>query len=243
MKLHFSTCLSVLLLFVVLSSCKDQGGLGTQRFRIKKVIPGNSSAYDVHKYDGEYKYDNGGRLIEGAGFTYYYDGKGNLTDAKGIGKSKRYYYSTDTKGRVTGALETDDYGSMGEFTRAQYWLDYSNDRLPVKITKAVGSPAAARQFTYADLSYSGENIVQMKVRIKNETDSYDLSNSIQTLQYDDKPNPFYGLIVVDLDSRLFSENNRLDTNYTYAYDANGLLTKITLKYDGSTVQDFEYEVY
>ncbi|GAB3957678.1 hypothetical protein GCM10028805_50830 [Spirosoma harenae] len=86
------------------------------------------------------------------------------------------------------------------------------------------------------------SLIQTKTRITDNA-GYDFGSSIQTFQYDNKPNPYYGLIVGEPEIRTFSKNNVLVNSYLYSYDANGLLTKINSAFDGSLIQTLEYEAY
>ncbi|MVM33595.1 hypothetical protein GO755_26390 [Spirosoma sp. HMF4905] len=105
----------------------------------------------------------------------------------------------------------------------------------------------------ASYEYTGENITKENVFTSaGHGDVY-----TNTFTYDDKINPFYGLLDPQINARLrFSRNNILtlqsagrgavpNTTYAYEYNAQGLPTKLTTTVNGnqSGITTFTYESY
>ena len=265
MKTKLTNWLIILGLFMTLSSCEDHRIPVGQRFRIKKFTNHYDGTYNVLTYGSNGKVADVARYtssgVAAGGLALYYDGQGNLQKSERQDKlgdpsttTVQYTYGVDANGNII-AAERRDVSILGEFTKEQYQLTYgSTSKVPNRSVVVTGSPAAQRLYTYVDYVYSSENVVTIATRVTYNT-GYDLSNSTRTYQYDTKPNPFYGLILGSPDISLYgivgnnagfikllSKNNVIDSDYVYAYDANGYLMSISLP-DGRVQNSFEYEAY
>ena len=176
----------------------------------------------VFSYDDQNRYSR---------FNYYY----KLTDESN-GETTRFIYNSGDAGFSQNTDFIKNGVNNGNLLPVVYKLD-GNSRLVSKTTSS--SPANASE-TY---TYTGDNITTV-VSVSGP------STTTTKYEYDDKPNPYYGLIAPDIgDIRRFSRNNTtkiingaVSTEYVYEYNAQGLSTKISAK-DGTVLTRLTYESY
>ncbi|WP_461149231.1 hypothetical protein [Spirosoma pulveris] len=171
--------------------------------------------------------------------------------APGTVNSSRYTYEYDDKGNVITIKYTlylspnviDTYAS--QTIRVVY---ASNSRFPSRLT--FFNDVFGEDYTY-EYTYAGGNVVAIK-KSSVQTTLSDF-NYIRTYQFDNKPNPFYGLysgvpepdLFNSAKQNTFYENNILNQNniiqpgYTYEYDSYGNLIKSM----GTYTATYEYEQY
>ncbi|OJW79193.1 MAG: hypothetical protein BGO59_11645 [Spirosoma sp. 48-14] len=261
---------------ILLISCKDDLPTGAQ-FRIKKVTMQGDQQYltDTYYYSGNgrlssmdkaysdrrktsnydlyyktvFRYDARGRLIlmekqpDGTGhgtiypgsYTYQYDANGNISLIK-------YRIDSPDANDNRLAKETISY-------------QYGSNRQPIRVTdfNDVFGDGFIYEYSYKDGNVAA--IKKTKVTYSGETELV----STRTYQFDDKPNPFYGLFtgLPDPDtfngytfkqnsfyqSNTFNRNNIIFAQYDYEYDSYGRLTKIITPGPGKVITAFEYEMY
>ena len=115
-------------------------------------------------------------------------------------------------------------------------IEYNADRLPQKVISSIGRGVVLSTSFY---TYSNGNIISARY----ESFPY-ISVDTRSYVYDDKPNPYYGLI--GFDRSLFdltNRNNAIYALYSYEYDSNGLLTKVTANQLPAYTETYEYEPY
>ncbi|MVM32666.1 hypothetical protein GO755_21675 [Spirosoma sp. HMF4905] len=255
MRLNFSIWFSVLAFFVTLTSCKDYQIPATQRFRIKKIRTTYADA-NATGTANTYNYDGNGRL---ANYVGYYGNSSLPSDSTII--------SYDTQGRIQGILHeswyayrsvwrpivsyTYEYDMSGNISVIkeyfinvlptspslvkEFQLAYGDTKFPVKVTSDFWDSSGFKLGQSVEqYTYNGGNIVKVE---KSENQS---ANVTTTFQYDDKPNPYYGLITGEPDIRMFSMNNAVTSDKQYMYDSNGLLTKVVTT---TATTEYEYEAY
>lgn len=230
------TCFTALLLISLIWGCTDHLSRPTspQRLRLKTVTSTNTDGtttqttfeYDVQNrlvayndytglrntitYDAQNQYQQIDNSVSRTYFTYQSSQNGMLVTAK--------RYVLDVGERL---VETYTYGfdAGNRLTNSTY----------VQGTVANPNLVTQSETTYA---YTGDNITTVTVKALRNT-------RIDTYQYDDKPNPFYGLIGPGVDElRRFSRNNAtqlgIQPTIVYEYNAQGLPTRIgdqTLTYE------------
>lgn len=132
-------------------------------------------------------------------------------------------------------------GQEDVITIPYYTIDVNKRLVNIKAVSGYGSPYE----TY-DFSYTGDNITREGV-LWAPRRYYEV-----TFYYDDKPNPFYGLIGPNISGiQRFSRNNLTkftttispySVSYQYEYNSQGLPTKVTNLYT-KTQTTFTYEAY
>ncbi len=270
MKLESIIWFSVFALLLTLSSCQDHRipSPSGQQFRLKKVTNVNNSIANGYAV---YNYDSDNRLINILNYsivptmapyvfgrtTIVYDAQGRLLkvenqiDNSPFNPVLTFYYMTtyayDKDDNITAikkykVLKND---ITHPFLQEDRQLVYGNTKFPIMMTTKIndGSQFDPELNFSEEYTYTGGNIVEIK-----RTDwptHYNGNNtytSTRVFQYDDKPNPFYGLLFGIPDERTFSKNNVIEGNRSYTYDTNGLLTNIAQR-DGSSETLYEYETY
>lgn len=164
-------------------------------------------------------------------FDYFYQ----LTD-ESRGERTRFQYSQDEKTLTVSSnfFQNGNHGST--FQTTTYELD-ADRRL---LSSYTGDGPTSVASTYR---YTGGNITNQRTVAGRTVNSVGY-------EYDDKPNPYYGLIAPDIgEIRRFGRNNIIKitngtaiTEYVYEYNAQGLPTKASRK-GGSEEVRFTYESY
>lgn len=246
----FLKSLTSFVISLTLFSCQDHltTPTGPQRFRLKRTVfsaatlPSNSVT--------TYNYNNSGKLasiISAAGsdstqYTLVYNSQGQLASREGrntlFGQVRllRNTYEYDATGNLTTIKSYSDLnqnaGSLALIGTIQ--IEYNADRLPQTVTSTAEGVTQTATYTYGN-----GNIV----RIDYSASSSGQPASSSTFTYDDKRNPYYGLIgsltgIVDIINR----SNIIEPNVNYQYDSNGLLiSRATSRLSARTT--FEYETY
>lgn len=252
--------LAYVALFVTLISCEDhQTAPGTQRFRLKKTV--NSTSVSP-TFTTIYNYNSAGKLasyVESSPAqnpvitTLQYDNQGRLVamEEKATGivigsttqdiVTGRATYDYDGNGNITSITKyTDDPNqAKGNLTVKEITLlEYGANKLPGKVT-IMNNGVATSQFLY---SYTNGNIVKIDYP---EAGNGGQIISSTTFLYDDKPNPYYGLLTFR--QNIFNTINRNNayispTTNMFEYNSDGLLIKSL----GSRLlaqTTYEYEAY
>lgn len=267
MKLSFISWTSVWVLVLIVTSCQDHRIPQSQRFRVKTIRTTTHDSNESRLVTVSYNYDSQGRLVSRVSGT-------EIKPVVPIGDSSRTVLNYDAQGRIdTIATETRDlvntasgvvhlwrpdfkylyeYDLNGNLSvmklvaitkdrsRSPNLLEvirfeYAGTALPVK---AIHTRASDNYQWIEQYTYSGANIVRV------ETSDNQSAPVTTVYQYDNKPNPFYGLIIGSKrnDSFLiFNRNNMVSSDNQYAYDSNGLLSKVVAV--GGIEQTYEYETY
>jgi len=269
MKPNFISWISVWTLLLVVTSCADHRIPQAQRFRIKAVRTITPDPYTTYlsTTTERYNYDSNGRLVS------YVSGLESNSPAP-IGDSSRTVINYDAQGRIetifsesrdlvntaSGVVRlwrpdfnnTYEYDLNGNISvmkivaitkdrsRSPNLLEvlrfeYTGAKFPVKVLHT--TPSNNDQWT-EQYTYSGANIVKVE-----QSDNHSAPVT-KVYQYDNKPNPFFGLIIGTKrnDSfTVFNSNNLIASDYQYEYDSNGLLSKV-VTVEG-TVQTYEYGAY
>lgn len=140
------------------------------------------------------------------------------------------------------------YTPSSQLKTSTYTFDTSFNK-PVSLVDSSRNPATVSTTTY---TFTGDNLT----RTRNQSSSQPNQTAFD-YSYDDKPNPFYGLIGPGItDARRFSRNNVAKTVVTnglgtatesqsqlmiqYEYNAQGLPTRAVA---GPTQLTYEYETY
>ncbi len=249
MSASLRTWLVALLLGSGLVSCTDHQlrPLSPLGFRLKTVETVNGS-------NATFNYDKGNRVESytsnaGPGLFYYddqsryvrYDIPNMQIPSESI--RARFTYSPGSN-NFTVDLFTFNGASESKFGSKVYSVD-SNKRVT---GSSIEGPAIA--FYRVTYQYTGDNITTAV----GSNLGGNVSNRLY--EYDDKPNPYYGLIRLDIDElRTYSRNNvtkitellqgggtRVVAEYVYQYNAQGLPTQVTTK-SGTELTRFTYESY
>jgi len=269
MKPNFISWLSVWTLFLVVTSCADHRIPQAQRFRIKTVRTTSSDPYTTYlsTTTERYNYDSNDRLVsyvsglesnspapigDSSRTVLNYDAQGRMENifsesrdlvntASGVVRLWRpsfsYLYEYDMNGNISVmkivAITKDRSRSPNLLEVLRF--EYNDAKLPVKVihTQASDNYQWIEQYTYG-----GANIVKI------ETSDNQSAPVTTAYQYDNKPNPFYGLIIGDKRNdafTMFNRNNLIASDNQYEYDSNGLLSKVVVV--GGIVQTYEYEAY
>ncbi|WP_020600048.1 hypothetical protein [Spirosoma panaciterrae] len=258
MRFTFMTWLGILALMVSFSACQDHRipQAPGSKFRIKKVTVGYENAtdysYSIYTYMStgllasvdQYTVKGNSAAVQNSKTVMTYDGQGKILKAEmqllssnGAAQwvpFQNYTYEYDKNGIITQIKRYDLANPASPVLIDQHLLEYNVARLPIKQSYTIGTHQWVEQYTY-----SGGNVVKV--------DRNDNLSGLSTLvfQYDDKPNPFYGLITGPPSYTIFSANNIITPNQIYTYDSNGLLIKGTLAVSGfgNYITKFEYEPY
>lgn len=260
-------CFTLLLfLNMVLGSCTDhrQGELSPNRLRLKRTI----STYPGFPGTTEFAYDGAGRE---SGFTYgnyigsfTYNSRGQVATyiyagpvssvANGYttyeGDYNEFSYSSPTNLTVyNGPLVAVNGNYVSDRTFARRVYTYTLDGQSRTLSQ-YNTPVSAggQDLATSDYTYSGDNIVKEANRSCSRC-----TPSTTAYQFDDKSNPFYGLIGPGItEVRRSSRHNVIRSVYAFApqpdqetvisyeYNAQGYPTKATSS--GGEVR-FEYERY
>ncbi|QMW06539.1 hypothetical protein [Spirosoma foliorum] len=218
-----------------------------------------------------YNYDDSGRLmsiidntviptVTSYAFgrtTMEYDSQGRLSQIENLIEPTNnnpvltFYYRTtydyDANSNIVAIKKYKVFKSdpAHPFLQEDSKLTYGSTVFPVKIDTKIndGSQFDPELDFTQEYTYSAGNVVEVK-RTDRPThyNGYNTYTTSQVLQYDDKPNPFYGLIIGSPDVSTFSKNNVIESTRLYTYDTNGLLSKIALR-DGTSETTYEYESY
>lgn len=257
--------LVVLCVALTLFACSDHrlgGALSPARLRLKSFTSGSNTT--MYTYDNQNKVSTIARPDGSLGVFLYDDPS----------KKSIYFYeypnpADKSKGTVT-VYPTDlqpltlppgtylivgkRYGTVGLAFINQvnltpdklfsYYFD-ANKRLASYSTSDGNNTGTSVQQTVP--MFTNENITQSDYSAKGA------GLTTTTLAYDDKTNPFFGLMDPSIDViERYSRNNRVKTSvpsynelreYTYEYNAQGLPTKRTLTTGGVEVTMFTYEAY
>ncbi|GAB3958466.1 hypothetical protein GCM10028805_52850 [Spirosoma harenae] len=192
--------------------------------------------------------------------TSVYDAQGRLEkkdavltqnpDASDAKHRRMTTYVYDTTDRVTQVKEYSSTSKEPVFP-TNFTLDYiyeyaynGSSRLPTKLSKKTNTgwqfdPTFyyVEEYTYTDGNITTMNLTQMPTRLN----QYTASSSLDYFQYDNKPNPYFGIGIGT--SRLsYCRNNPITTDVNYTYDERGLLIKSTGE-NGQLIRKYEYETY
>ena len=212
----------------------------TQRFRLKQYYESQPGSATV--VFSNLTYDSTGRLASytqngGITSTLFYNNQGQLIrQSKSISSRTIEIdtYTSNANGKIT-TIKTTFYSRGNAPMDQTTQIEYNADQLPNKIT-ITGSSAS----TFYE--YSNGNIVT----VRNSSSTIPTATYI----YDDKKNPFYGLIgflaqfngTANELFEVFNKNNLIRPGCTYQYDSNGLLTNVTYGLYQSQIV-YEYETY
>lgn len=267
MKPNFISWISVWTLLLVVTSCADHRIPQAQRFRIKTVKTMTPSQDNTRLTTEVYNYDSNSRLVSYVSGTetnslgptgdssrtvLNYNAQGRIENiftetrdlvntASGVVRLWRpnfnYIYEYDLNGNISVmklvAITKDRSRSPNLLEVIRF--EYSGAKFPVKVihTRASDNDQWIEQYTY-----SGANIVKV------EESNNQSAPVTKVYQYDNKPNPFYGLIIGNKYNdafTVFNSNNLIASDNQYEYDSNGLLSKVVAA--GGIVQAYEYEAY
>ncbi len=236
--------LTALLLINTLWGCTDHSSrpLTPLRLRLKTTTSAN---FDGTTTQNSFTYDAQNRLIaysEGNDTrgTITYNAQNQYQRIDFVRGSATYRtdftYQTFAGGSRSVTAVTNQVfqnGVTGLADTRTYSFDANN-----RLTRSSYAPAGSTPIgeTISIYTYTGENITQVQ------------ANAIRTVatylyEFDDKPNPFYGLVGAGIDEvRRYSRNNLVKYTpvpsasyiYSYEYNAQGLPTKIdnvTLTYE------------
>ena len=263
----------VALITSLLTSCQDHRQVtDPQRFRLKKtvgspiVLPPND---DIITFI--YDYNAQGKLtIELSSFsspagvvrslrtsTFTYDSQTKLTriDSQFIpetGTLYRYDYIYDANGNIATETFSADVdkphtGNYQVISKKTY--TYNGSLFPATMTSEILPATRSSELGKQEYTYSNGDIVKQVFTPKNPNQT----TTTGIYQYDDKPNPYYGLIRGDgFGTGSFSKNNLIgfvpqgNDLTTYTYNSLGLVTKRVahisgFNYDLQTT--YEYEAY
>jgi hypothetical protein len=267
MKTKFISWISVYALLLLLTACEDHRIPAVQRFRIKIIRTLEPGPYNTRLSTETYSYDSQGRLAQFVSGTeinpvspisdssrtaIHYDGQGRIENifrethdlvntASGVVNIWRpdfnSTYEYDTNGNIT-VMKL--FGITKDRSRSPNLLEvlqfeYDGTKFPVKVLYT--APSANSQWTER-YTYSGDNIVNVE-RSDNRA-----APVTKAYQYDNKLNPFYGLLTGNVGNDAFialNRNNVVTSDKNYFYDTNGFLSKVI---DASgIVSTYEYEAY
>lgn len=266
MKLNLITWISLCTLFVFVTSCEDHRIPTQQRFRIKAARTVSPGPNVTRITTGFYNYDSNGRLARYVSSTE--------TNPVSVSDSSRTFLNYDAQGRIQNALtetwdlvntasgvirlwrpslnQTYEYDTNGNITvlklfgitkdrsQSPFLLEviqfaYNGSKFPIKVTHT----RASDNYQWIErYTYSGDNIVSVE---KSDNQS---TPTTTAYQYDNNPNPFYGLITGNKSNdtfTTFNRNNVVISGNQYLYDSNGLLSKVVEA--GGIVNTYEYEAY
>lgn len=224
------------------------------RARIKKWI----SQSETFKYYTvtTYNYDSLGRLTsfnsqEGKVCCFTY-GQTTVLTYNRFGQLSRVEAlpNGDNTGQFPTYLNTYEYDGKGKLSLIKHYsppLYYQQTPLEYKYDEKLNYDAtgllvrstvlnSSYQITY-DYTYKNGNLILLKYSNREDSFAY---------RYDDKPNPFYGLLVSSRQTPAYytySINNVVTAGATNTYDSSGLLIKSVSSDPKVSVNTFEYETY
>jgi hypothetical protein len=265
------SCLIFPVALSTLVSCEDhREGVEPTRFRLKKSVA--TSAYRANTKDTSttvYNYDAKGylneqsnvstntfgntRIVTNTRFTYDAQNRLAQIEEKYIAGSttvNRIDYTYDSAGNVLVEIKSSAFGpnrdQSGNFeVTGKTEFTYDGSQLPATVATMYGK---------SSFSYANGNIYQSVFTSSDPKQS----PITTTYQYDNKPNPFYGVTRgYGFQQQQLNRNNQVATSSTPAngpkqtltYNADGLLSKLNLTYIPNPPYNFdrqivyEYEAY
>lgn len=241
-----------LALFTLVFSCQDHRVTTDKvQFRLKKTVLTNrqGTTTTTYNYNSDARLANYVVLSSALSSTpsttvLFYDAQNHLIRAEGSPGSTRLVYDYNENGRIKLVKVYSDPSMKGSFDSfdKQYEFEYDGSQFPVRSTETINNvfPIPVTKSVY---TYSNGNVVQIDVSSSNPN----LPLVSSTIQYDDKANPYFGLITGSSpDPRIFSRNNAVRPGETQIYDNRGLLTElnvISTNPNFSSKTTYEYEVY
>ncbi|WP_460971147.1 hypothetical protein [Spirosoma migulaei] len=266
---------TVLTIPIVFSACQDhQLTPDPERFRLKKTVYTNAIKFNTpYRKEVVYSYNSTGNLEkEVATITSTYENRVIITlsafvyDAQNrlirinsesdLGANlpiRRIEYTYDADGNIAKETASVSYTgkNTGDYTIiGQSVFTYAGSRFPLKQVYTNSSTVQVYDYTY-----SNGNISQL---VSTQTAATPYPAVTNTYQYDDKPNPYYGVIRGDgLTAAVINKNNVIDEMTSPApkykrvltYDSLGLLTKLNIVYppdpyyNYNSQTTYEYEKY
>lgn len=254
--MHFrllTTCLSLLTVWLCLSSCQDHSvpQTPTQRFRLKRTSTTGLRSYaaTVFNYgpDGRIAsyvdYAGSSSGLPGHTIALSYDSQGRLSSAQGESIDIypiRYTYSYDNQGNISSVKRYNDRTNSGNYVLGiTYDLTYSSSRFPDKVSIQAGLDTGFPSSRSEQYTYMNGNVITTQ-------DNYSTTPIVYS--YTNGANPFYGLIYGEPNVQLYSKNLFFGSSYVDTYDANGLIVKRFSSGGSSSpqlnyTQTFDYEAY
>ena len=247
LKWLISLCLTL-----SLAACNDHRLVPSgQRFRLTSVSSGNSQ----EKRTVNYTYTDGNKLQSSASrfesrgaisFTttqFNYDSQGRLITTEAMsslsGSSQRVTVGYDAAGNLTSA-RTESFSPGNPVRITEETFTYGSGKYPTVVTSVNENFTATYTYTYTN-----ENITQTSRT--STSPSSPPSTTVELFTYDDKINPYYGLVGIGYGPSTFSKNNVISAGSSYSYDSNGLLTQIstpgTPAMGGPSTTTYSYEFY
>jgi hypothetical protein len=234
---------TILFLASSLFACSDHRlrPLSPLRQRIKTIERVNVSTTT-------YTYDESNRVASyissyGTRGLFYYDEQSRysrydmITIAKGEDKGRRYrfVYNTADLGFTVGDY---DFDGARETRFQNNYFGVDGNKKVTSFSVEVNNPYEAQTY-----QYTGDNLTS-------GTFFLGRTRANRTFEFDDKPNPYYGLITPDDALYLaYSRNNVVKVtedgvviDYVYQYNEQGLPVQVSRK-DGSVLTRFTYESY
>ncbi|WP_375446694.1 hypothetical protein [uncultured Fibrella sp.] len=241
-----------------LTSCQDhREEVEPVRFRLKKTV--STSAIR-------------GNTKDTTTILYTYNAKGQLGSETSVETStygplryvKNATFTYNAQGQLT-QINAEYSGNFSGFDRTEYTYDSAgNIMLETKLRNFDKSqPSNYQVIDKTEYTYDGSLFPATATNSYGTTRYTYLNGNISSkivqgstlFQYDDKPNPYYGVIRADgILSRLFSVNNQIDIGiveprHVLTYNAAGLLVRLNIVYRPSFPYNYdeqttyEYEAY
>lgn len=270
-------------LLLALTSCTDQSlpdPVPLARLRLKQVV---GTAPDGSPINTTYTYDSLNRLSsiqrrDGSLSLISYNNPDKLllfyvdypkANDRSFGSVTLYPYDLRQNERSvvvgnmyffsTGPLGFDLNSSLASLALKTHYTDftYSFDVKKHLIHYRQSVPPAGVELDRSTYEYTHENITSVAQSSFDVTSGRLRSQTSSLLEYDDKPNPYYGLLDTTIDPQLrFSTNNVIKNAltssaapstlevYKYEYNQQGLPIKSTLDRSGkSYITNYTYESY
>lgn len=245
-----------LLFFLTLLACQDhRNEPGVSRFRLKKTTIATTgyTTESVYNYNSAGKLEN--YLIKSNGAGGFNGAVIPAYDAQGRVRSiNRQSYATgrldlildyayDGNGNITTITEIStplitpqQTGiSLTQTTK----LVYNADKLPTNITTVSASGNRTETVLY---TYANGNVIKSERSFGAGT-----IPQVINFKHDDKPNPFYGLLINAPDPEAINRNNILYDGSERIYNSQGLLTNMNTNVNGAAIDKarytYEYEAY
>lgn len=250
MNANLRTPLLALFLMVGLLACTDHRlrPLSPLGFRLKtvEIVNGLTTTFN---YDSGNRVESYSRSNGGQGLFYYDDQSRYLrydvpsTQIPGQGERARFTYLPNTNGFNVN-LNTYISGSSIEFQFEQRSYGVDDNKRVTGFTNNGQSRLETQSY-----EYTGDNITTAVFTVLR-------TRSTRIYEFDNKPNPYYGLIVPGVDDFItYSRNNitkvtTVSSNgspfvvaeYVYEYNERGLPTRVINK-DGTQDVRFTYESF
>lgn len=260
MKYSIQPWLLIVCLLSVLAACTDHrlGELAPDRLRLKRTVStipgfpgttvftydsqGRENSFTYEGYEGRFTYDNQNRVRV---YNYIKSDSPNASELYSFN-----YLGADTV-RVFRSAALLSQGEYSPRTRLRdYYYLLNSAKQPVFVSDA--APSAGPEYHNGVFTYSGGNLIRREDISYARSPVYGADH-----QYDNKINPFYGLIAPGItEQRQYSQNNIVKSTYTpdvryptlnqtvdvvtYEYNTQGYPTSATSS--GGKVT-FEYERY